>query len=31
MRKETENLQRKTRELEGGIQIDEEHLEALRL
>lgn len=31
MKRETDNLQRKTRELEGGIAIEEEELEALRL
>jgi hypothetical protein len=31
MRRETEQLQKKNRELQGGIEIDEEQLEALRL
>ena len=31
MKKESDSLERKNRELEGGINIDEEELEALRL
>ena len=31
MKREFENLRRRNQELEGGIQIDEEQLEGLRL
>lgn len=31
MKRQSENLERKNREIEGGINIDEEQLEALRL